>query len=372
MAKVALRMSAHDKPKAFGTLFGVIFALILTNQNVATLMFLIRRNTMFLDSAGAQLWIVAPGTQRLQGGAMLPSGALLQARVTRGVAWAEPIVWGMATIKLPNGGAQPITLIGTRLPDLRGGPWNVVAGTPRALSSPDAMIFEDSEREKLGGLNLGDTREVNQQRVSIVGFTWGLLPFGPSLAFTEYDTGRRMLEVPSDRLHYVLVGTTPEANIKTVQRELQDRAPEAQVLTTAELRASTIRYVMLDEGVGLMVGSSTAIGLLVGFAIVSLTMFTSVLENLREFGTLKAIGATTLDLAKLLFVQSILFATVGSIAGVALLCAIVWLGRSARYNLVLDPLLVAGTVVAIFVLCVLASSLAVARLRKLEPAMVFR
>jgi hypothetical protein len=60
------------------------------------------------------------------------------------------------------------------------------------------------------------------------------------------------------------------------------------------------------------------------------------------------------------------------VAGVALLCVSVWLPRSARYNLVLDPPLVIGTVVSIYALCVCASLLAIVRLRKLEPAMVFR
>ena len=372
MAQVALRMSVHDKPKAGAMLFGVVFALILTNHNLAMMNFLIHRNTMYVDNSGADLWIVAPGTRKLQGGQLLPTGMLMQARATSGVAWAEPIVWDIASIKLPSGGAEPITLVGVKVPELRGGPWNMVTGMPTALDAPDAIIFEDADREKMGGLNLGDLREVNGHRIRVAGFTWGLLPFGPALAFTEFDTARSLLEIPSDRIHYVLVGTDPGVDVHAVQQELQRRVPAADVLTTAQLRASTIRFVLFEQGIGPMIGSSTLVGLLVGFAIVSLTMFTSVLENMREFATLKAIGATTSDLAKLLVVQSIVFAISGSLLGMGLLSFMVWGSRSARMDLVLDPRILAGSVLVICVLFVFASGLAIARLRRLEPAAVFR
>lgn len=58
------------------------------------------------------------------------------------------------------------------------------------LNRPDTMIFEDSERETLGGLNLGSVREVNGRKITVGGFTWGLIPFGPSYAFADYELAR--------------------------------------------------------------------------------------------------------------------------------------------------------------------------------------
>jgi putative ABC transport system permease protein len=372
MAGLGMRMCFHDPARAIGTTFGVVFALVLTVQNLATLTYLIRKNTMFIDHSGAQLFVVPPGTQELAGGAMLPSSVLMQSRACPGVAWASPLIWGNAAIKLPTGGAQPVVLVGTQLPELRGGPWNMVAGDPRLLASPDAMIFEDSERERLGGLNLGDYREVNSHRVQVAGFTWGLLPFTPSLSFAEYDTARTLLEIPSDRLNYVIVGIDPEADVFRVQRELQGRIPEATVMRADEIRETSTHVVLYDQGIGLMILSVVVIDLLIGFAIVSLAMFTSVLENIREFATMKAMGATTLDLGKLLFTQSLVFAAAGSCLGMTLMCSIVWLARSANYDLILEPRTVASSVALIVALCISASLLALTKLRSVEPAMVFR
>src|SRR5262249_17313717 len=134
--------------------------------------------------------------------------------------------------------------------------------------------------------------------------------------------------------------------------------PEAAVVTSAQLKESTRRFVLFDQGVGMMIFSATIIDLFVGFAIVSLAMFTSVLENIREFATMKAMGTTTLDLAKLLLIQSFLFAATGTCFGVAIVCAIVWISRSARYNLTLNPTMVANSVGMVVLLCVAASMLA--------------
>jgi putative ABC transport system permease protein len=207
--------------------------------------------------------------------------------------------------------------------------------------------------------------------VQVAGFTWGLLPFSPSLAFTEYDTARQLLEIPSDRLNYVVVGLEPEANVARVQAELQSLVPEAAVKRSDEIRESTTQFVLFDQGVGIMVLSAMFIDLLVGFAIVSLAMFTSVLENVREFATMKAIGATMYDLAKLLFVQAVLFAAAGTCIGIIAICMMVWSGRSARYNLILSPASVLESIVMVFVLCIAASMLALLKLRKVEPGMVF-
>src|SRR6185295_9680357 len=109
-----------------------------------------------------------------------------QARGVAGVAWAEPLLYGAAQVAIPGGATDAGTVVGTKLPALRGGPWNLVAGDARSLANPDTMIFEDGVRDTLGGLNLGSVREVNGRNIQVGGFTWGLLPFAPAYAFAEY------------------------------------------------------------------------------------------------------------------------------------------------------------------------------------------
>ena len=372
MARVGMRMMFHDTLKLAGTLFGVIFAVVLTNQQLGVFLGLLSKNTMYIDHAGADLWIVPASTQTLQGGKPVPMAALYEARTTPGVAWAEPILFGGASVSLPSGGSEPVTLIGTRGPTWRGGPWNVVAGSMDALGRPDTMVFEDSERDKLGGLNIGSVREVSGHRTVVGGFTWGLVPFGPSYAFAEFDYARVLMGMPSDEASFVLVGLAPGADRDAVVRSMQVRVAGTQVLSAQDFRNRVLRYLLVSTGIGVTTGTSTLFGLIVGLVIVSLSMFSSVVDNIREFGTLKAIGCRNRDLAVMLLVQSSIYALLGSLIGLTQISLIGEGIRSPKLALVLPWPAYAGTPLLMIVLCSLASMLALMRIRNIEPAMVFR
>lgn len=372
MARAGLRMMFHGKLKMAGTLFGVVFAVILSNQQAGTFLGLLSKTTMLLDNAGADIWIAPPGTMQVQPGGVLPVTAATRARVTPGVAWAEPIIHAGGSVKRPDGGTEAVTIVGVKWPSGRGGPWNIVAGDSAVLGQPDTMVFEDSQRDKYGGMNLGSVREVNGRAIRAGAFTWGLVPFGASYAFAEYDLARLLTRTDSDRTHFVLVGVEPGQDPSAVADALRGRVPEAAVFTKRELRASTIKFVLTRTAIGVTFGTATLFGLIVGFVIVALTMFSSVLDNLREFGTLKAIGSTTGDLAVLLLVQSVTYATIGSALGLGVVSLLANAIRSAQLALNLSAPLFGGTFALMLLLCMTASSLSVLRIRKLEPAMVFR
>ncbi len=374
MARVGLRMALHDRMKFTAALIGVVFAVLLSNQQAATFLAIVNRNVMVVDAnPDVDIWITPPQTEILQPGKLLSQAPLDQARGMPGVAWAEPILIGGATISRPEGGSEQAVLIGTRGPAWRGGPFNVVAGSRDALAEPDSMIFEDSDREKFGGLNLGSVREVNGRRIKVVGFTWGLVPFGPSsYAFADFDLARELMHTDADQSSVILVGVKPGVDRALVARELQKRMGTEQVSTSDEFRRTLVDYMLTKTPIGVVLGSSTVIGLLVGFVMVALTMFSAVLDNLREFGTLKALGATTLDLVGLLWAQAIVYGLLGAVVGSVLVGRVAVATRSAQIAMQLPPELLLATAGIAVLLCLVASSVAVLRVRSIEPAMVFR
>jgi putative ABC transport system permease protein len=374
MARIGLRMMVHDKIKFIGTLIGVVFAVVLVNQQGGTGLGILDRNVMYVDHAGADVWVMPAGTRTLQPGKLIEDTAVTQARAMPEVAWAEPILYGATTLSLPSGATEQVTLVGSRAPDWHGGPFNVVAGNPQDFGEPDAMTFEDSDREKFGGLNLGSVREMNGRRVKAAAFTWGLVPFGTggSYAFAEYDFARELLDVASDQVSFVLVGVKPGADILAVKNELQARVPSVRVLTREEFRLSCTRYVFFETPVGITLASSIIVALIVGFLVVGLMMFSAVIDNLREFGTLKAIGATTFDLVRLLWMQAAIYGFLGSFIGLALVSQMGNAARKPTLAMQLPPGLLVGTFIGAVLMCVLASSFAALRVRSLEPAMVFR
>jgi putative ABC transport system permease protein len=275
------------------------------------------------------------------------------------------------SITKPGGGSEAITLVGVDLDTMLGGPWNLVAGDPRDLALPDTLFFEDSQRAKFGGLNLGSIREVGGYRIRVGGFVWGLQPFGPPYTFAQIDTARTLASVPSDQLNFVLVQVAPGANAAAVARELQVRCPTAEVISREAFHHRIVSQLLRDQ-LGVSFGTSTAFGLVIGFIIVSLSMFSSVIDNLREFGTLKALGLTNRDLSRMLFVQSLVYAAFGSLVGLGLVGFMARGISSANLAVIVPAWLVLITPAVMAVLCVIASFLALRRVRKLEPGMVFR
>jgi putative ABC transport system permease protein len=234
------------------------------------------------------------------------------------------------------------------------------------------MLFEDGDREVIGALNVGSVREVNGRNITCGGFTWGMLPFGPSYAVADFELARELMKMPNDQANYVAVKLKPEANLEAVRKEIRARVGLSQVVTKAEFEVTVRRYVLQKTSIGITLGMSTLIGVIVGFVIVSLSMFSAVVDNIREFGTLKALGATNVDLGLLLFVQSVIYGLVGSVFGLAAVSQMAKGIRSAKLTLIMPPWLTFGTIGFMVLLCCFASSLALIRLRKVEPAMVFR
>jgi putative ABC transport system permease protein len=372
MSRVGLSMLFFDKVKLAGTLFGVVFAVVLADQQAGTFLGVIYKNVMFVERSDADIWLVPEGVEQFGPGQDMSTSNATMAKATRGVSAAEPIIIQMSNIQLPAGGTQQVALVGCKYPYATGGPWGIVKGSGSALTRPNTLIFEDGDRETIGDLNYGSVREVNGRRIAVGGFTWGLIPFGPSYAFGDYDLVREITGVEQDRANFVLVKVAPGSDVQSIKRDLAARADNAVVLTRHEFIRLIVQHVLKKTAIGVTFGTSTLFGLVVGFVIVSLSMFSAVVDNIREFGTLKAVGSTNLDLMFLLFAQAVAVAVLGTIAGLALVSQIVLWIRTPKLVVILPPWLLGGTGVLMVLLCVVASFLALQRLRRVEPAMVFR
>ncbi|HEX7700579.1 MAG TPA: ABC transporter permease, partial [Kofleriaceae bacterium] len=257
---LGVRMMLHDKSKFIGTILGVIFAVVLADQQLGILFGLLDKNTMFIDHAGAEVWIVPPHTTVAQPGQRMSTELLYQARATPGVAHASALVMVGSSITKPGGGSEGITIVGVDLETMLGGPWNIVAGDASVLHMPDTMLFEDSQREQFGGLNIGSIREVNGYRVRVGGFVWGLQAFGPAYTFAQIDVARTLGNVASDQLNFVLVKIQPNADLATVMRALRERCPTADVYSRDHFHRQVV-YQLLREQLGVSFGTSTGFGL---------------------------------------------------------------------------------------------------------------
>jgi putative ABC transport system permease protein len=365
-------MTLFDRMKLAGALAGVIFATFLGAQQLGIFMGLVRKNTMLPDGVVADVWVAPRNTQQATAAVSLPARALHVARTTPGVAWADPLLLTAGSVVTDGGTTEAVQLVGYEVERGHGGPWNITAGDPDSLRVPGSVFMDTIDRKRNGGLNLGSVREINGHRVQVTGFTSGLQPFGPTYAFGDYDTILQLIGRTTRDPSFVLVGAAPGISPDELVERLQAELPDVDVMTRETYHGRVVRYVLFETQIGVSFGTSTVFGLIVGFIIVGLTMFSSVVDNSREFGMLKAMGATNLDLAGILAVQATLYATLGSGLGLALVGLLAWGMRTPQLSLLLPPWLLLGTPVVMWLICLTSSALALNRLRGLEPAMVFR
>jgi putative ABC transport system permease protein len=373
MLRLAVRMALHDHLQTIANILGMAFAYVLIANNIGSAGHYLHQATAYVDKHEGDLWVVAPGEKAFNlAGGQISTSALHQAIVTPGVDWAVPILRGGSIVKTPDGGVQNVVVVGVSGPNLHGSPFNFVKGDASALLRPNAAIIDDAYRERLGDLNLGSSFEVGGLRAHVEALTWGLsAPTGP-FVFVEYDFARAILQSDSDRCSMVLVkldGTVPPAR---VIEDLSSRVPDAIVLTNEQYHTRSYDFLLYENGLVGLIGMGLVTGLIVGFAIVVLSMLSSVQQNLREFGTLKAMGTTNADLRRLLVFNALGCAALGCFLGATAVCQISWAARSPTLNMVVNVWVLLGLVPLVTSVAIVSVVFAVRRIARVDPASVFR
>lgn len=372
LAQLAVSMCFRDKTKLAGSLSGVFFACLLTAQQGGTFSSLITKNTMIVDHAGGDIWVMPAETEQIMATSTMDRQVELNVRAVPGVAWAEPLMFASGNIIGPTGDSEGMTLIGYDTRKANFAPWWVVQGDSSALRQPGAIVVEDSQRELLGAVDLGSVREINGSRVHVVGLTRGLVGFGPSWAFTDISTAATIAGRSAESPSFLLVGLDPSSDSEEVIADIEARNPNIRAKTTADFRSDAIIFLLTRTPIGITFGTAALFGLLIGFVIVALTMLSAVVDNLREFGMLKAIGATMWDLAFVLAVQAVIYGVLGGILGVTAYGLLADAVRSPTITMQLPTIVAAMLTPAMVVLCLFSALMSLWRLRAVEPGMVFR
>jgi putative ABC transport system permease protein len=213
---------------------------------------------------------------------------------------------------------------------------------------------------------------MNDRRAVIVGVCETTRTFqSNAVIYTTYS--RAKLFVPQERkpLTYILAKAEPGLDPDVVARRIEKQTGLG-AKTSDEFSAMTMWYYIRFTGIPINFGTTVILGFLVGTAIAGQTFYNFTLENLKQFGALKAMGASNLRIVSMILLQ----ATVSGLLGYGLGVGIAtWFGQSSRGTELafFTPWwLLPMTGVAITLICILSSILCVRRVIVLEPAIVFR
>ena len=324
-------------------------------------------------NTNATVWVADKAIRFIDDVKPLVDTDLPKVKSVPGVAWAQAFMLRLTQIQLPNGKSENIQLLGVDSHSLIGLPQTVVAGNLLDLNTPDAVVVDAKGLKKLGYPNLGDTFEINDKRARIVAIVRIPQSF-QSLPVVYTTTERALQYLPPQRklLSYIL--TAPQPGLTPEQ--LADRITQTTGLgayTQHQFFWKTIDYFVKNTGIPINFGITVALGVLVGSAIAAQTFYTFTIENIKQFGTLKAMGVGNVTLVQMILLQSAVVGSIGYGLGVGLMA---WFGSSVPSNSELAyytpwPLLVIAFVAVVGV-CLFASIFSIWRVITVEPALVFK
>jgi len=369
---VALKILLHDKATTAGSLIGVIAIVFLVGQQITVLFGLFTYMSVLVDHSGADIWVCSKNTPNINATGTLPVRYVDRISSLPGVAWAEPLVFGSGTFKTRDGRCEGVQVVGLRPPRGAAGPWRFYEGSVNSLLDYEGITVDRLDRPMLGNPEVNEYFEINNKRVKVNAVTQSIKGFSGRLVFTNMVKAREILKTPPGRCKAILIKLTPDSDVGAALPGIQKLVPKAEVFRTSELSRKTRIYYVKNTGMGGSFGFSTMVGALVGIIIITLTMYTAVLQRQKDFAVLRALGARKTDIFIIVLVQSLIIAVVGIFIGFVLLALFLQAAHDSPLPSYmpgwLPPLHAVGTLL----MCVFGSLLAMRKAISVEPASVFR
>jgi putative ABC transport system permease protein len=332
----------------------------------------LRAASRLIDASDSDIWITARGVQAFEFGTTLESRVREMAAGVPGVMETGRVCVAFAVYRAPNGKQQVVALVGA---DSNVGKRFPVPDVPESAGkiSPDAVLYDVSDRKQIEVTALPTEVEINRHRASIEREIQGYGAFlGVPFLFTSYRNAKRYMGFGPDEAMYVLLRVGNGYSVSDVQRNLRQRLPEVDVLTQGEFAHKSRMYWTVKTGAGGAILTAAVLGFLIGLVVVSQTIYANTMENIEEYATLKALGASQKFVARIVLAQALICGAVGSVLGLLAVIPSIGYAKSLISWIQTPWWLPAAMVVASLVMCSLASVVSVRSALTVEPGRVFR
>lgn len=385
MLYVALSMLFGDRLKYLSLIGGVAFAALLMTQQAGIFAGLtyqtgapVRNTTGDFD-----LWLMDEQLEFSEESKPLPDTMVDRVRGIEGVEWAVPYFKGVRTARLQDGSLKSVSLIGLDDASLMGAPPAMVEGELRSLREDQAVLMDNAELAKnfsfvdetglMRPMRLGDTFTIGEESVKVSGiYQKEKSFFWQPVVYTTYSRALRIATPDRKMLSHVLIKVKGGENIDEVAQRISTTTGH-KVLTRSEFIELTALYVLFKTGILINFSISVGLGLIIGILVSAQTFYNFILDNLRHFGTLKAVGVTNWAIVLMVMAQILVVGSLGIGIGVGLASSMGYffarVGPGAFLLPWQTPVFVA---VSLLAASFIAGAMSLIKVLRLEPAIVFK
>ncbi|MDX2214681.1 MAG: FtsX-like permease family protein [Oculatellaceae cyanobacterium bins.114] len=411
MASIARRNLFEDIPRFLVAQAGIMFAVSLVTIQTGILNGFSRSTTSLIDNSQADIWLSANEMVYLELTLPLPAGMVAQAQDVDGVARAEALSVRGATWRSQNGEISPVRLIGFSPDGQLFTPGELINGNWRNLREPYTFILDESNLDSLDLQEPGEEASIGSLPARLIGLTQETQSIASSpFLFTSLEsanayvtsgltstTSCRLVSgnlqctnvyqrspsgappakpaplTANDTITYVLIQATAGQDLEVLKQRLEQTIPGTRANTKSEMSRQTREYWQQRTGLGFVLGLGATVGVIVGMVIVGQILYSSVSDHLKEFGTLKAMGASDWLLYRVIIEQALWMATLGYIPSMALCLGLgAWTFATQGIMILITPVTAAGVLGITVVMCVGSALFAIQKVTHVDPAIVFK
>lgn len=369
---LAARNLFHDRLRFVATAVGIVFSVVLVMVQMGLYLGFGQMVTKMIDRASADLWVVRQGTKCFEDPSLLYANTKDTIDGVAGVAGTSTLVIGFSDWRLSSGEMTPVFIVGSDLGKGVLPPWNIVAGSVKALDAPNTVAVDLSYQERLGVSKLGETATIRGKSVHVAALTEGIRSFTTTpYVFTDLASARSYIGIPSSMASYFLIKLEPGANVEQVRRDIESQVGKVEVLTTAQFSDRSHSFWLFSTGAGAALFAGALLGVIVGTVIVAQTLYSSTKDHLDEFATLRAIGSSNRYIYTVIIYQALLNAVIGFCLAGIVGFIVVWFTASSALPVVITPGLMGGIFGLTVVMCIVSAFAAILRVVRIDPAVVF-
>lgn len=411
MPSIARKNLFEDIPRFLVAQAGIMFAVSLVTIQTGIFAGFSRSTTTLIDQSEADIWVAAEEMVFLELTLPIPAGSVNRAEAIEGVERAEALIIRSATWRSADGTIAPVRLIGYAPQSRLFYPGATIQGRWQDVQEPYTFILDQSNLDSLRLQEVGDTATIGSLPAKLVGLTRntqfiasssylftslesanayvtsGLtsttncqLEAGQLLCTNVYsqDQSTAAATPPrplsgSDGITYVLVEAEPGQDLESLKQRLEAALPGTQAYTKADMSNLTRDYWQRRTGLGFVLGLGAAVGVVVGIVIVGQILYSSVSDHLKEFGTLKAMGAPDWALYQVIVEQSLWMGILGYIPSMALCLALgAWTFATQGIMILITPLTAGGILGITMIMCIGSAIFAIQKVVRVDPAIVFK
>lgn len=370
-------MLMGDRGKYVGMIIGIAFSSLLISQQASIFCgLMLRTSSQIRDVHGAEIWVMDPSLQFVDDIKPLSDNDVYRVRGVPGVKWAVRLYKELNRAKMPEGNYQQVLLLGIDDATMVGAPRDMVLGSVEDLKKPDTIIVDDAGYDQLWPgepYRLGRTFEMNDHRAVLVGIcrtsrTFMTFP----VLYARFSQAMNYARPDREIVSFVLAD--PEAGIEP--REVCRRIEEQtglRALTRQDFAWVTLIYFMKVTAIPVNFGMTVLLGFIVGTAVCALTFHMFTVDNLKQFGTLKALGTSNARIVGMILQQAALVGVVGFGLGIGATAIFGEAVKGAQKLAFLMPWQVlAGTGVSVVLMLAISSMFSIRRVLVLQPVVVFQ